>query len=256
MNKLKATWQLMRLEHGIMIFIAVLIGSIIGLNGENFPSLNKLFFGFITVLFIEASTFALNDYYDLEIDRKNKREDRPLARGDISSKTALILFYVLFPIGIISSYFINITCFIIAVITGLLGIIYDVKLKKIKILGNFYIAYSMAIPFVFGGVLVLETPLRFNIHPAIYIISLIAFLTGSGREIMKDCMDFAGDKEKGVKSFAVYLGIRKSNILASSFYIVAIGLSFLPFFIKDFGIYYSRNWKKCKEFVISLVHVY
>ena len=103
----------MRLEHGVMLFIAVLIGSIIAqkmlYDFTGFPPVDKLILTFLTVLFLEASTFALNDYYDLEIDKKNKRLDRPLVRGDIAPKTALYLFFVLFPLGILSSFFVELT---------------------------------------------------------------------------------------------------------------------------------------------------
>lgn len=68
MKRLKAIWQLMRLEHGVMIAIAILIGSLIALG--NFPPLDKFLLTFFTALFLEASTFALNDYYDVEIDRR------------------------------------------------------------------------------------------------------------------------------------------------------------------------------------------
>ena len=239
MEKIKAIWELMRLEHGVMIAIAILIGSLIALKGQGLPPFDKFILTFFTALFLEASTFALNDYCDLEIDKKNKREDRPLVRGDLSPKSALYLFFIFFPLGIICSYFVNLACFIIALITALLAILYDTKMKKIKLLGNFYIAYVMAIPFIFGGAAVVaKDSLFFEIHPAIYIVALIAFLAGSGREIMKDVMDFEGDKEKGVKSFPNYIGPRKSNIIAAIFYIVAIVLSFLPFFINNFDIYY------------------
>ena len=239
MKKLKAGWQLMRLEHGLMLFIAILIGSLIALNGAAFPPWDKFFLTFFTAMFLEASTFALNDYYDLEIDKRNKRTDRPLVRGDLSPKTALYLFYVFFPLGIICSFFVNYACFAIALITALLAIFYDVKLKKIKLLGNFYIAYVMAIPFVFGGAAVIEeNTLFFEIQPSIYIIALIAFLAGSGREIMKDVMDFEGDKVKDVKSFPRYIGLRKSNIIAALFFISAVALSFVPFFMEIYDIYY------------------
>ena len=242
MKKLMAVWQLVRLEHGVMIFIAILIGSIIAqkaLNIAGFPPVDKLVLTFFTALFLEASTFALNDYYDLEIDRKNKRVDRPLVRGDLSPKTALYLFFIFFPLGIICSYFVNYTCFIIALITALFAILYDVKLKKIKLLGNFYIAYVMAIPFIFGGAAVLEgIGFSIRIPQVIFILALIAFLTGSGREIMKDVMDYKGDREGGVKSFPRYIGIRRSNIVAACFYISAIFLSLLPFFMSSFEMYY------------------
>ena len=243
MKKTKAIWELMRLEHGLMVAIAVLIGSLIALKGEGLPTFQIFILTFFTALFIEASTFALNDYYDLEIDKKNKREDRPLVRGDLSPKTALYLFFIFFPLGIICSYFVNLACFIIALITALLAIFYDTKLKKIKLLGNFYIAYIMAIPFIFGGATVVaKGTIFFEIDPSIYVVALIAFLAGSGREIMKDVMDFEGDKEKGVKSFPKYIGSRKSNILAAFFYIIAIALSFLPFSMERFELYYLNYY--------------
>ena len=242
MKKLKAIWELMRLEHGVMLFLAILIGSIIALGGNALPDVDKLILTFLTALFLEASTFALNDYFDLEIDKKNKRDDRPLVRGDIQPKTALILFAIFFPLGIISSYFVNLTCFIIALITAILAVFYDSHMKKVKLVGNFYIAYTMAIPFVFGGAAILEkNTLVFSIHPAIFIIALIAFLAGSGREIMKDVQDYEGDKEKGVRSFPKYIGKRKSNIVAGLFFIFAIILSFLPFSLKQYDIFY-RNF--------------
>ncbi len=229
MKKLKAIWELMRLGHGLMLFIAILIGSLISqktlFDNLNLPLLN-IILTFFTALFLEASTFALNDYYDLEIDRINKRTDRPLVRG----------------VGLLCSYFVNMTCFSIALITALISVLYDVKMKKIKLIGNFYIAYIMAIPFVFGGVTVNvnNTFSLGGINPVIYVIALIAFLTGAGREIMKDVMDFEGDKRQGVKSFPQYIGIRASNGIAAIFYLCAITLSFLPFFLTGFGVYYQN----------------
>jgi len=241
MKKLKAIWELMRLEHGVMIFLGILIGSLIATNGEKLPEIKNLFLTFFTALFLEASTFALNDYYDLEIDKKNKRNDRPLVRGDLKPITALILFFLFFPLGILCSYFVNRACFIIALITALFAVLYDAKMKKVKLVGNFYIAYVMAIPFIFGGASVIKAEsLSLQIHPAIYIIALIAFLAGSGREIMKDVMDYEGDRENGVKSFPKYIGIRISNIIAAFFYIAAVALSFLPFMMSKFGVYYKN----------------
>jgi geranylgeranylglycerol-phosphate geranylgeranyltransferase len=245
MKKLKAIWELMRLEHGVMLFLAILIGSLISqktlFDNLNLPLVNILL-TFFTALFLEASTFALNDYYDLEIDRINKRTDRPLVRGDLSPKTALNIFYLLFPLGLICSYFVNMMCFLIALVTALISVLYDAKMKKIKLIGNFYIAYIMAIPFVFGGATVLGNN-AFSlgvINPAIYVIALIAFLAGAGREIMKDVMDFEGDMRQGVKSFPRYIGIRASNGVAAFFYLCAIALSFLPFFLAGFGVYYQN----------------
>lgn len=245
MSKLKAVWQLMRLEHGVMLFLAIVIGSLLSqktLYGNiDLPLLN-IVLTFFTALFLEASTFALNDYYDLEIDRINKRTDRPLVRGDLSPKSALTIFYILFPLGLICSFFVNSACFIIALITAFISVFYDVKMKKIKLVGNFYIAYIMAIPFIFGGVSVLHNnPFTIEaINPVIYIVALIAFLAGTGREIMKDVQDFEGDKGKGVRSFPKYIGMRASASVAAVFYLCSIALSFLPFSFPAYNQFYGN----------------
>jgi geranylgeranylglycerol-phosphate geranylgeranyltransferase len=219
-KELKAIWELTRLEHGIMIALAIFVGFLIAQK----VILEKFLFSFLTAILLESSTFALNDYYDYDIDVKNKRIDRPLVRGDLPRHLALYVFITLFPLGIICSFFINFTCFLIALCTAFLAFFYDLFLKRIKIVGNFFIAYCMAIPFIFGGAAVLE------FSPPILIVALIAFLAGLGREIMKDVMDIKGDREKGVKSFPLYIGIRNSNLLSASFYILAIAFSFIPFF--------------------------
>lgn len=234
MKRLKALWDLMRLEHGVMILVAILVGSLIA-NRGTLPDTFKLIFSFLTALFLEASTFALNDYFDLEIDRKNKRDDRPLVRGDIQPRTALVIFFLLFPLGIISSFLVNLPCFLIALITALFAIAYDVKIKKIKPLGNFYIAYIMAVPFLFGAAAV--SP---NIPPVIWLLASIAFFAGVGREIMKDVMDMAGDRAQGVRSFPMYIGERNAYRVAAVFYIIAVMMSLIPFLLLKDTSYYGN----------------
>ena len=255
MKKIRAIWELMRLEHGFMIAIAILVGSVIAV--KSLPMYEKFILVFCTALFLEASTFALNDYFDLEIDKKNKRTDRPLVRGDLSPISAVYLFVIFFPLGIICSYFVNLTCFVIALITALFALLYDVKLKKIKLIGNFFIAYTMAIPFVFGGAAVLSNNIiKINLSPTIFIVACIAFLAGAGREIMKDVMDFKGDKEKGVKSFPKYIGMRVSSMFAAIFFFIAIALSFLPFLIQSYGVYYQNYYYLLLILITDIILLY
>jgi geranylgeranylglycerol-phosphate geranylgeranyltransferase len=113
----------------------------------------------------------------------------------------------------------------------------------------------MAIPFIFGGATILDwDKISFEgINPAIYTIALIAFVAGSGREIMKDVMDFEGDKKLGVKSFPKYIGERKSNILAGVFYIIAVILSLMPFFMEEYSIYYLNYYYLILVFITDVM---
>ncbi|MCD6473707.1 MAG: UbiA family prenyltransferase [Thermoplasmata archaeon] len=223
MGKLKAIWELTRLEHGIMFAIAVFIGAL--LTGRIVPQ--KLVLAMMVAILIEASTFSLNDYFDIEIDRKNKRFDRPLVRGDISPNVAIAIYAIFIPVGIALSFFINLACFVIALTTAILSTFYDAFLKKIKIIGNFYIAFTMAIPFIFGAAAMEGGNIAMP-----YFIATIAFLSGLAREIMKDVMDFEGDAEKNVKSFPYYIGKSLSNKIASILFVAASIIALIPFFFK------------------------
>jgi geranylgeranylglycerol-phosphate geranylgeranyltransferase len=232
--KAKALYDLLRLDHGVMLFVAVLIGALIA-GGGSLPDATKLLFSFLTALLLEASTFALNDYVDLEIDRRNRRTDRPLVRGDLQPGVALVSFYLLFPLGILFSFLVNLQCFAIALITGIFAILYDLRLKRTKIIGNLYIAYIMAVPFLFGASVVSPT-----IPIAVWFLACIAFLAGVGREIMKDVMDMAGDRSQGVKSLPIYIGERRANRVTAAFYLIAVLLSFVPFLSPAFTTYHGN----------------
>ncbi|MEA2054970.1 MAG: UbiA family prenyltransferase [Candidatus Thermoplasmatota archaeon] len=231
MKKLRALWKLTRLDHGVMIAIAIFIGALIA--GKGLPPMDKFFFAFLTALFLEAGAFALNDYFDLEVDKKNRRMDRPLVSGDLKPADALLIYFVFLPAGLAASFMVNTTCFTIAAINAVIATLYDVKLKEIKIIGNFYIAFIMAIPFIFGSTAVSTT-----IPEAIYFIAAIAFLSGVAREITKDVMDFAGDSARKTKSFPTYLGKRGANTIASVFYLIAIVMSYIPFIFNIDEAYY------------------
>lgn len=234
MSKLRAIWELMRLEHGLMLIVAVLIGATVS-NREFTMYGYNLLFAFLTALLLEASTFSLNDYVDLEVDKKNRRMDRPLVRGDLKPKTALLLFFLLFPAGISFSLLVNMKCFYIAVLTGALAILYDLKLKKVKFVGNFYIAYTTAIPFIFGSVAVSE-----YVPSAVTVLSVIAFIASFGREVMKDIMDIEGDRAEGVKSIPMYLGKKKTFVVIALVYLLSVTLSFVPFIsLRDTSFYHN-----------------
>jgi len=214
-----------------MFAIAVLIGAILTGNINE-----DVFLAMGVAIFVEISIFSLNDYFDREIDVKNRRMDRPLVRGDISPKTALFIYFLFLPLALLISYMINMICFLIAVVIATLSTFYDIKLKKIKIAGNIYVAFTMAIPFIFGAY---ATEKMENV---VYFLSVIAFLAGLGREIMKDILDFEGDAQKGVVSLPLYIGKKNSAMVSSILYIATGIVAFMPFFMVDTIYYHNYSY--------------
>ena len=222
--KIKAYWDLLRLEHGIMYGIGVIIG--IFVSDSSYFNIQNIVLGFFTALFLQASAFALNDYFDFEVDLANNRFDRPLVRGEISKKEALIASLILAPIGSLFAYLISFIAFTLAIFITTIGYIYDIKLKEYGLAGNFYIALSMAVPFLFGSVIAKST---FTLQAV--ILALISFLSGVGREIMKGIEDVEGDAIRNVKTIARMRGIKSAAFHASILFIASIVLSFIPFML-------------------------
>lgn len=240
-RKIKTLWELTRLEHGLMYGFGVIIGMIIA-GGEIYAIILTPIFGlplvlvlptqiaalgFFTALFIQAGTFALNDYCDLESDIANQRLDRPLVRGELRKEEALLVAVIATAFGIISAAFLSYFILSLVLLATVLGILYDIKLKEFFIVSNVYIALTMALPFIFGSLIV--EPGR--VDPVILTLTLIAFLAGFGREVMKDIADVKGDALRDVKSIARVYGIDKAVRTTVFSYLLAVILSVVPFFL-------------------------
>jgi geranylgeranylglycerol-phosphate geranylgeranyltransferase len=192
-------------------------------------------FGFFTALFIQAGTFALNDYCDLESDIANQRLDRPLVRGELSKKEALLVSISATTLGIIIASFLHPVLFILAFISGVLGILYDLKMKEFLAVSNIYIALTMAIPFIFGGLIV--EPDRIDL--VLLVLAAIAFLAGFGREVMKDIADIKGDALRDIKSIARLYGVKQASRVVIFLYALAVVLSAIPLFSINTAYYFD-----------------
>ncbi len=224
-KNLKSFLQLIRFEHGVMYGIGVLIGAI--LAGWNFTPNFSIVLGFVVALTLEVGAFALNDYIDFKADKINKRTDRPIVRGDVSRSAALVIGIAGFLVAnLLSVYFIssNIEAFLLVFLFSVFSLLYNYQLKRFALIGNVFIGLTMAIPFVFGGLM-----LR-NVNDSIAILSGMAFIIGLGREIMKDIEDVEGDKKVGAKTLPIVIGVRKSVYSVIICYLSGIILSVIPFF--------------------------
>ncbi len=222
MNKIKAILNLTRASHGLFLAIAVVIGQLVTI--EQIPPLQILIPSIITPIAISGGAFAVNDYMDYKTDKENNRTDRPLVSGELKRKTALQLSILLTTIGIISSYTINLYSFQIALAFTALSYAYAVTLKKIPLIGNISIAASMTIPFIYGALTVSnQVPL------AVWVLGSMAFLAGTGREIVKSIQDMKGDKLQGRKTLPIKIGKKPSAYLAVLLVLTAISISITPY---------------------------
>ncbi|MBP1909801.1 geranylgeranylglycerol-phosphate geranylgeranyltransferase [Methanolobus bombayensis] len=226
--------KLMRSGNCLMAAIAALVGVFIAYNivSANIPSDSDIITFpvfdslkvFLVVFFVTGAGNAINDYFDIEIDRINKPE-RPIPSGKISLKTALYFSLALFAAGTIIAASINIICGAIALVNSLLLIYYASTLKRTALFGNIAVGYLTGSTFLFGGAVFFE---HGGIN-GVFVLFLLSTMATIAREIVKDIEDIEGDREDGAKTLPIVIGPKKAAYLASLIGLVAVLASPLPY---------------------------
>ena len=216
--------KLTRFEHAVLLALAVFIGETVALG--SFPTITAvIILSLLVPVFSEMASFSLNDYMDIETDRINEKK-RPLVTGAISPSFALYFSFFAFIVSTVFAFFINTAVFIIALAFNVFAIIYNWKLKDLPLVGNVYIGLSMAVPFVFGNLVVYPW-----ILPVPLVLAVLAFVAGVAREIVKSVEDIKGDvKARRSQTLPVIIGEKQAPVVASVLYLLFIPLSFAPFY--------------------------
>lgn len=224
-----AFWKLTRFEHSILTLVGVAVGVLLSKTPNTIVTFDLSYillliaFGLGPAL-LTAGAFALNDYHGFHTDRRNNRFDRPIVAGKVQLEEAKTMAIVLLALGVLLSGVFGFTTFIIAALFAIGSLAYDPILKKLPLIGNIFIATTMAIPFVYGAFIISNT-----VNDLVLTLTLISILVGVGREILNTTRDIRGDKAIGAKTLPILLGANISVKIASTFILTAVTLSVLPF---------------------------
>ncbi|MHA1688656.1 MAG: geranylgeranylglycerol-phosphate geranylgeranyltransferase [Promethearchaeota archaeon] len=229
--KLKDAFEIMRPVNDIMGSLTVIIGILNTRTGISIINvIINLILGIITYFFIAASGMIINDIYDVEIDKIN-RPNRPIPSGRITLKQAKLLWVITIAIGmgcaIINSMILNlgILNILFALFFAFIGWLYAAWGKKSGFPGNIIVSISFSIGLIYGALL------NSSLVPDyIYFFFLTSFFLLLSREIIKGCEDIEGDKKEGVKTLAIWIGIKKAKWFSLIFAACAILFFILPLF--------------------------
>ena len=94
------------------------------------------------------------------------------------------------------------------------------------------VSFCVALPFIYGGVAI------GSLDPVLFVFACIAFVANMGREVAKGIVDVVGDSSMGIKTVATVYGRHAAAKLASTLFIVAVGLSVVPWLMGSVSHYY------------------
>ncbi len=206
--------ELIRPLNCLLAAIAVFIGYSVSVSAIQID---------LTLLIAMASAFlicgagqAVNDVFDLEIDKK-LHPKKPLPSGRVKVKNARYFYMLLFILGILLSFFINMAALTIALVFSVLLLVYSIFMKEYKYLGNIVVALGTAFTLIYGAAI----SLNFSV---VVFLAASAFFANWGREIIKDAEDL--DADRGFKK-SLPMIIPKEFIkwIVLALYILAIVLA-------------------------------
>jgi geranylgeranylglycerol-phosphate geranylgeranyltransferase len=189
----------------LITFLSIVAASII--SGGSVHSAWLVVVAGVVGALVAAGANAINDYFDVEIDRVN-RPDRPLPSGTMTPGSALTVWGVTSCAGVLLSSLINPAALFIASSAVTLLYIYSRFLKTTPLAGNIVVASMTGMAFVFGGVAV-GSPER-SAMPAAF-----AFLVNLARELVKDIEDREGDARVGAATVPLKFGVRTASALVT-----------------------------------------
>ena len=243
MNNILAYFNIIRPLNVVAGSLTILVSSLI--TKYNGP-MNIVIFATLVVAFYTVGANTLNDYLDYKIDKIN-RPDRPITSGRILRKHALIVSILAFIIGTIIALQLNTNSQLVSIGISLpLIIAYNMKLKKLPLIGNIVVAIVLALSFIYAG-------LAFSNPSPLILPAVLAFGLTLIRELVKDMADIIGDKSVGLKTFPIIFGENKTiNLCVGLSVLLGVG-AFIPFITGHYNIFYGISLILTVEIPLGVV---
>jgi 4-hydroxybenzoate polyprenyltransferase len=143
-------------------------------SGELFdwPIYPRLILGFVSFCCIASSIYIINDYRDIEDDKKHPdKSKRPLASGTVSKSTSIVLCILLILAGFGLAYFIREKFLFILSIYFFLNLAYSFGLKNIPILDIVILAIGFVLR-IKGGAVILHIGVSEWLNIMVFLLAL------------------------------------------------------------------------------------
>ena len=208
---------------GLSIFVGALVTGTI-------QPLHKVLCACLSGALIAAGANAVNDYFDVAIDRQNKPH-RPLPSGLIPPRSAFLFANTLLVCGASCGVLVNNAAFVIAALSAALLYVYSYKLKRTVLMGNLAVSLVTGLAFIYGGVAVGRVGRA--LIPAAF-----ALLFHLGREIIKDIEDIEGDRLADANTLPIRFGTHKSLVVATVVFVLLVIATLIPYITFVFSRFY------------------
>lgn len=212
---IRALLSLVRPLNLLITFLSIVVAAVLAGGGRD--DAVPILFAACAGVAVAAGANAINDRFDVEIDRIN-RPDRPIPRGDLTTSDALRVWQVTSVLGVLLAWAIGVWPFGIVLFAIPLLYWYSRALKGTPLVGNVVVGGMTGLAFIFGASAVGSIENGF-------IPALFAFLVNLAREVVKDIEDREGDSRSQASTFPLRFGLRPARSVTSIALIALVGVT-------------------------------
>ncbi len=173
---------------------------------------------------------AINDYFDIEIDRIN-RPRRPLPAGLLPPSAARMFAFVFFASALALAAFLGPQSLFIVGGSVLLVYAYSAVFKTTAVWGNLIVGLTSGLAFIFGGTV------AGNLQQA-WMPFLFALVINWAREVIKDIEDIPGDRQARAQTLPLRYGVPAARRLITALLTGLILLTGVPYLLDLYGRFY------------------
>lgn len=227
-NKLKAYFDLTRPVNVAITVLSIPVASI--LAGATRVQWLEVLIAALTGGLVAAAANAINDYFDVEIDRLNK-PTRPIPRGDATRREAWMVWFLLSALAIALNIVLNPLALGIVLVAVVTLYWYSALFKRTIVVGNFVVALMTAMAFIYGAVVI------GTVQKAV-VPALFAFLVNIPREIIKDIEDVEGDRKDQAITLAVKYGPKPGLWIATVSIVLLVATTIGAYELGVYTVYF------------------
>jgi len=166
----------------------------------NLEKIVKVFWGFWAFCFIASCIYIVNDYRDIEDDKKHPvKRQRPLASGRVSPSVAIVIALILMFAGFSIAFLIRDKFLFVLCIYFLINMGYSFGLKTIPILDIIILAIGFVLR-VKGGSVISMVPLSEWIVIMVFLLAVF-MAVGKRRDDVLLKLNSGQDMRKSVKGY-------------------------------------------------------
>lgn len=224
MSRIKAYLELIRYPLFAIPIVATLPGALIASEGQ----LTWRVAAALTIaLFGYFAGMIKNDYFHHETDALTNPE-RPLPSNRLTPKQALVPASVIYALCVLCGFLLNVKAGLLVMALVAISHLYNAIFKAKGILGSLTLPLGIGMLNIFGALVVSDSVPRL-----VWYAFGATTLYDLGTHITTTFKDISRDREQGITTTPLQLGIRPALFLSAAATVLAFVVALLPYWLED-----------------------